>query len=156
MWRSDLMRPTVKFLDDQLLETIVAQGRAIMCELGLEIHNDGILAMLADHGATVEAASRRAVFSQDMIDRALETAPRSFVLYDALGEPAVDLSGDKVHFTPGSAAINILDNDTGAIRPPTTIDYVRYAKLVSRLEHLASQSTAFIPQDVPERISDSY
>jgi trimethylamine--corrinoid protein Co-methyltransferase len=61
-----------------------------------------------------------------------------------------------VHFTPGSAAINVLDNDTQRIRTPTTADYVKYAKLVSRLDHLASQSTALIPGDVHQRISDSY
>jgi len=33
---------------------------------------------------------------------------------------------------------------------------VRYAKLVSRLENLAFQSTAIVPSDVPDKISDSY
>ncbi len=35
-------------------------------------------------------------------------------------------------------------------------DYIQYAKLVSRMEHIASQSTAMIPADVHEKISDSY
>ena len=34
-------------------------------------------------------------------------------------------------------------------------DYVRYTILVSRLEYIASQSTAMVPSDVPEQISDS-
>jgi trimethylamine--corrinoid protein Co-methyltransferase len=33
---------------------------------------------------------------------------------------------------------------------------VRYARLVDGLEHLDSQSTAFIPGDVPEAVSGSY
>jgi trimethylamine--corrinoid protein Co-methyltransferase len=61
-----------------------------------------------------------------------------------------------VHFTPGSAAIHILDHETGELRTPTSRDYIDYAKLVSGLEHLASQSTALVPGDVPERISDSF
>jgi len=93
---------------------------------------------------------------QDLIDRALRTVPRSFRLFDALGNQTHDFSGDNVYFTPGSAAIQILDGATGEMRPPTTADYVRYVKLTSGLRHIASQSTAFIPADVHARIADSY
>jgi trimethylamine--corrinoid protein Co-methyltransferase len=61
-----------------------------------------------------------------------------------------------VNFTPGSAAITILDGATHRIRKPTTADYIQFAKLVSRLGNIASQSTAMVPADVHERISDSY
>ena len=112
--------------------------------------------MLGDHGARIETERNRAYLGDEIIDRALKTAPGSFALYDVLGEQTHDLSGHNVHFTPGSAAINVLDHDTGKIRKPTTADYVNYAKVVSRLEHVASQSTAFIPGDVHQNISDSY
>jgi trimethylamine--corrinoid protein Co-methyltransferase len=143
-------------LSETLRDRIVAEARQILCKLGVEIQNGGILSMLADHGAEVDAGRKRAVFTEELIDRCVKSAPSSFALYDALGRQTHDFSGDRVHFTPGSAAINILDATDGAIRKPVTADYVRYAKLVSRLEHLASQSTAMIPTDVHERISDSY
>jgi trimethylamine--corrinoid protein Co-methyltransferase len=66
------------------------------------------------------------------------------------------MCGHNVYFTPGSAAINILDHGTNKIRTPAAVDYVRYAKLVSRLDHMASQSTALVPGDVHQNISDSY
>jgi trimethylamine--corrinoid protein Co-methyltransferase len=50
----------------------------------------------------------------------------------------------------------VLDYESGAIRPPATADYVDYVKVAGRLEHIASQSTAMIPADVHERVSDSY
>jgi trimethylamine--corrinoid protein Co-methyltransferase len=77
-------------------------------------------------------------------------------LYDVLGNETHDLFGYNVYFTPGSAALNILDSSTQEIRKPMTRDYIDYAKVVSQLEYIASQSTAFIPADVHERISDSY
>jgi trimethylamine--corrinoid protein Co-methyltransferase len=150
------MRPTLRFLTDELIETILGEARSILCRLGVEVNNDRVLALLADHGASVDAEARRARLTDEMIDRALGTAPAAFSLYDVRGQRTHDLSGSKVHFTPGSAAITVLDDQTQAARPPTTGDYVRYAKVVSRLEHLASQSTALVPQDVPDRISDSY
>jgi trimethylamine--corrinoid protein Co-methyltransferase len=86
----------------------------------------------------------------------LGAVPKGFKLYDVMGGEAVDLSGDNVNYTPGSAALNFLDGATGLMRRPTTADYVRYVRLVSQLPYIASQSTAFIPADVHEKISDSY
>jgi trimethylamine--corrinoid protein Co-methyltransferase len=150
------MRPTLKLLDRQLIERIVAEARDVLAKLGVEIHNPGVLEMLAGHGAAVEPAEGRARISADIIDKALATAPRSFRLFDVLGNQTHELAGDNVYFTPGSAAINILDEATGGMRRPDTADCIRFAKLTSGLKHIAAQSTAIIPADVDERISDSY
>ena len=42
------------------------------------------------------------------------------------------------------------------MRQPTTSDYVQYVKVTNGLRHIASQSTALIPADVHDKISDSY
>ena len=150
------MRPKLRLLDDGLIEKIVAEGREVLCTLGAEIHNKAVLEMLGDAGAEIDEGKWHAVFTQEMIDDALKKVPRSFKLYDALGNETHDFAGDNVYFTPGSAAINILDGETGEIRKPDTADYIAYAKLMSGLPHVASQSTAFIPADVDAKISDSY
>jgi trimethylamine--corrinoid protein Co-methyltransferase len=150
------MRPTVRFLSEELIEKIVAEGRELLCRIGVEIHNAEVMSMLVDHGAAVDGSRKRVYFTQDIIDKSLEAAPSSFKLYDSLGTEAVDLSGFNVSFTPGSAAINVLDHDARTSRIPSSSDYVRYAKLMAGMNHIASQSTAMIPQDVHEMISDSY
>jgi trimethylamine--corrinoid protein Co-methyltransferase len=150
------MRPKVRFLDDQLIEKILGEARIILHELGMEIHNDSVLEMLADNGARIDMSSKRAFFTDELIDRALRDTPHSFNLYDVSGNLTHDFSSDNVYFTPGSAAINILDNDTQTMRKPTSDDYIKYAKLMTKLPHMASQSTAFVPSDVHEKISDSY
>lgn len=148
------MRPTLKLLDDDLKGNIIDEARHLLCTLGVEIHNPGVLALLGDHGAEVDLSKQHARFTDGIIDAALETVPSSFKLFNVVGEQTHDFSGDKVHFTPGSAAFNILDGD--AMRKPHTGDYIRYAKVVGGLEYIEAQSTAFIPADVPEAISDSY
>ncbi|MEA2064072.1 MAG: trimethylamine methyltransferase family protein [Gemmatimonadota bacterium] len=150
------MRPKLKLLSTDLIEKIIDEARDILCALGLEIHNDEVMKLLGDHGATIDRKTSRAFFTEDIIDRALKDAPGYFKLYDALGAETHDFSQDNVYFTPGSAAINILDYDSNTMRKPHTADFIRYVKLVSRLNNIASQSTAFIPADVPEMISDSY
>ncbi|HUX06052.1 MAG TPA: trimethylamine methyltransferase family protein [Acidobacteriota bacterium] len=150
------MRPKLRLLDNELIEKIVAEGREVLCTLGAEIHNKAVLDMLGDAGAGIDEGKWHAVFTQEMIDNALKTVPRSFKLYDALGNETHDFADDNVYFTPGSAAINILDGETGEIRKPDTADYIAYAKLMGGLPHIASQSTALIPADVHAKISDSY
>jgi trimethylamine--corrinoid protein Co-methyltransferase len=149
-------RPVLKFLDDAIIKKIIDEARSILITLGVEIDNKAILSMLCDHGAKVDMAKSHVLFNDDIINDALNRPPGSFKLYDILGNETHDFSGYNVHFTPGSAALNILDPDTQEIRKPATRDYVRYAKVVNQLQNIASQSTAFIPADVHEQISDSY
>ncbi len=150
------MRPVTRLLRDELRDKIIDEARQVLCKLGVEIHNPAVLSMLGDHGAQVDEKTCYAHFKPDLIDKALATVPRSFRLFDVLGNETHHFQGDTVYFTPGSAALNILDSQSGEMRRPTTADYIRYVKLTSGLEHIASQSTALIPADVPENISDSY
>jgi len=150
------MRPTLSLMDDQLIAQIIDEARDLLRTLGVTIHNREVLSLLGDHGVDVDLKTEQAILSDEILDQALATAPQSFNLFDVLGNQTHDFSGDNVHFTPGSAAINILDNATGEIRRPATADYIRYARLMGSLENIASQSTAFIPADVADSISDSY
>ncbi len=150
------MRPAIRFLGDELIERIVSEGRHIMCKLGIEIHNDTMLSLLVDHGVAIDKNTNRVFFNQSIIDKALVSAPRSFKLYDVLEKQAVDLSGFNVNYTPGSAAIYILDGKTNNIRRPLANDYTQYVKLMCKMNNIASQSTAMVPADVHEKISDSY
>ena len=150
------MRPTLRFLDDELISRIVDEARDLLKNLGVTIHNHEVLSLLGDHGATVDPGAHHVKLTDGIMDKALATSPRSFKLYDVLGNETHDFSDDNVHFTPGSAAITILDSDSGEARKPTTSDYVKYTKLMGAMDNIAAQSTAFIPRDVHEGVSDSY
>jgi len=149
-------RPILKFLDNDLIETILSESREILCKLGTTIHNKQVLMLLAEHGAAVDMENFQVKYSNEIIDKALKSVPSSFKLFDVMGNETHDFSDYNVHFTPGSAALNILDAETDKIRKPDTRDYIRYTQVMSGLHHIASQSTAFIPADVVEKISDSY
>ncbi len=149
-------RPIVRFLSDELIEKIISEAREILCKLGLEIHNKDVLSMISDHGAKVDGNINHVILTNDIIDKALKAVPSSLKLYDVLGNETHHFAGYNVYFTPGSAALHILDVKTNTLRKPNTEDYVNYTKVISQLGNIASQSTAFIPADVHEKISDSY
>ncbi len=154
--QGERLRPTVRFLEDKLIEKIISEARILLCELGVEINNDFVLSLLGDHGATIDNEKKRAFYTDDIINKSLKYAPSSFQLYDSSGDQTVDLAGHNVNFTPGSAAINILEYESNRIKRPVTSDYIRYAKLMQSMDNIASQSTCMIPSDVHEKISDSY
>ena len=150
------MRPRLQLLDDALLDRILDEARDLLATVGVEIHNDEAVSLLAAHGARVDQERGRVFLPPALIDNALHTAPAVVRLFDALSNLTHELEKDNVYFTPGSAAIHVLDEASGRIRPPSTADYVRYVKVVSGLKHVAAQSTALIPAEVPETVSDSY
>jgi len=150
------MRPILRFLSDALAQRIASEAIDVLCTLGVEVHNPEALSLLADHGARVDAPRHRAVLTREIIEKALRSAPGSFSLYDVQGHQTHRFSGHAVCFAPGSTALHVLDCRTGKIRKPLTKDYVDYAKVASGLGHIALQSTAMIPADVPAGISDSY
>jgi trimethylamine--corrinoid protein Co-methyltransferase len=150
------MRPKLRFLDDQLIEQVISEAVNILCMLGVEINNEDVLSMLSDHGAQVDQGKRHVVLTNEIIQKSIASAPGSFRLFDSHGDETHDFSADNVYFTPGSAALHLLDYQTKKMRKPSTEDYIKYTKIVSQLGNIASQSTALIPGDVHEGISDSY
>jgi trimethylamine--corrinoid protein Co-methyltransferase len=143
-------------LTDELIRQIISEATNILCTLGVEIHNKSILEMLNDNGCRIDMQKNHAILTDEIINKALKTAPESFGLYDVTGEQTHNFSDHNVYFTPGSTALNILDPKTGKMRKPVTADYVDFVKVTEQLDNIASASTAMIPADIPEKISDSY
>jgi trimethylamine--corrinoid protein Co-methyltransferase len=150
------MRPTVRFLSDDLAATIIEEGFALLSEPGIRIHNPEALDLLAGAGARVDREAQVAHIPEGLAREALKTAPREFRLYSLDGAPAVHYGGDDVHFDPGSAAIALLDSATQQQRPPLSEDFARFVQLVEMLPQIDAQSTAMICKDVVPEIGDLY
>ena len=92
---------------------------------------------------------------REVVEGAVRTVPSGVELWNLAGESRCDLSGDKVHFTPGSTAIKMLDGQTQQMRPVSTDDMLRYGRLVEQLDAIDYSATAVVPDDVPKAIGDS-
>jgi trimethylamine:corrinoid methyltransferase-like protein len=90
------MRPTVRFLSDELAATIIEEGFALLSDPGIRIHNPGALDLLAAAGARVDREAQVAHIPEGLAREALQTAPREFRLYSLDGTPAVRYGGDDV------------------------------------------------------------
>ncbi len=150
------MQPKIELLGHELVERIIAEGFELLQDPGVQIHSHEALTLLGDVGADIDFRAKVARIPQPLVEQALESAPSAFALYDTDGRIAVRYEGDHVQFDPGSAAVNLLDGETGQYRKPVTADYVRYTQLVEMLPAYQATSTAFVCSDVPQEISDLY
>lgn len=147
-------RPRFSILDDELATRIEEEARTVLAEVGIEFLGAAAREVLLAAGLTEDGGRFR--IPSSVVDRCLETAPETVTMYDRDGNVAADLAGRDVHFTPGSSAMHYLDPDTGEARRPTTEDFVRFTVVTDALPHLYATSTAFVPGDVPEEVSDAW
>jgi trimethylamine--corrinoid protein Co-methyltransferase len=146
----------LRFLSSDTAEVVLDEAIELLSDPGVRVHSGRALTLLGYHGARVDRDTKVAYIPGDLVQRALETVPRSFYLYDFEGCPVVHYGIDDVQFDPGSAAIEILDFGAATSRVPVSADFVRYAKLADSLPAMDAISTALVCADVPEQIADLY
>ncbi len=148
------MRPAVTIVEDELIHKILAEAKRILAEVGIEVMGGGLRQRLLDSGFSQVPATGRILFPPSEVERAIDLIPRSFTLYNRQGDPHAELGGDRVHFVPGSSAVQVLDHRTGQTRPATTADFVDYVRLADGLSHIAYLATAFSTSDIEPQVSD--
>jgi trimethylamine---corrinoid protein Co-methyltransferase len=148
--------PHLTLLAPASLNRILDEAFSLLEAPGVRVQSAPALDLLAAAGAQVDAARLIARIPQALARRALDTAPREFWLHDRDGNRRVRYGGDAVHFDPGSAAVQVLDPDTGEHRSAVTADLVRLLKVAEVLPQFDAQSTALVCADVPGAIADLY
>jgi trimethylamine---corrinoid protein Co-methyltransferase len=152
---NEFLRPSVRMLGDGLARQILDEAFEVLAKTGVLVENKEAASLLRDHGAG-EGSSGRMLLSRDLVESSLVATPRTIIMFDRSGESSYVIGGDEVHFTPGSAALRLLDHQTQTEREAGTTDVICFARLVNQLEHFHFQSTGLISSDVPEQAADSY
>jgi trimethylamine--corrinoid protein Co-methyltransferase len=151
-----MMRPKLELLSRETVDRAIDEAYELLLDPGVLIHYDEALRLLGDAGAEVDMESRVARIPRSLAEKAVETAPNSFHLYDLDGEPAVHYGGDDVHFDPGSAAIEIADYGADQSRVPVTVDCENYVRLAEMLPQIDAVATSIVCGDVPQAMGDWY
>ncbi|MFZ2509156.1 MAG: trimethylamine methyltransferase family protein [Steroidobacteraceae bacterium] len=150
------MRPTINILDEELIGKVLAEAKRIMSETGTEVRGARLRERLLAHGLPTDA-SGRVLFPPQFVDRAIASAPKSFVLHDRDGNPHAQIGGWNVHFIPGSSGLKIMDHRTGETRLANSTDFVEYVRLCDGLPHIPYLATAFSTNaDIESQVSDAW
>lgn len=153
------MRPQLRVVPEHLVGPILDEAKKILAEIGIEVRGARLRERLLDHGLKLERTAddaQRVLFPPEVVDRAIETAPKGFPLYDRDGAPYTRLGGHKVHFVPGSSGLHVLDHRTGETRPSGTRDFIEYVRVADGLKNLGYLATAFSTNDIEPMVSDAW
>jgi trimethylamine--corrinoid protein Co-methyltransferase len=150
------MQPSIALLSTDLIRRILDEAFELMMDPGIKVLSPRARELLADAGARVDLAAEIVRIPERTVRAALDTAPKTFHLFDRLGECRITYGGNAVQFDPGSAAVHILDPETMEHRAARSRDLVRLVKVAEMLPQYDAQSTAVVCDDVAKEIGDLY
>jgi trimethylamine--corrinoid protein Co-methyltransferase len=142
------------FLSREDIEEIHSGSLQLLEKTGILVKNNRALELLRNVGCEVE--SNRVRIPSDLVEASIKKAPSSFDLYTRDGTTSITIGENNTIFDPGSSGTEFLDSRTGEIRPALASDLVQIVRLADALEYIDAQSTAVVPSDVPDSISDLF
>jgi trimethylamine---corrinoid protein Co-methyltransferase len=139
----------MKVLTDEETWRIIDTGYRIVEEIGFDVPHEECRRLAAEAGGSVDGAIVR--MPRALVERLLGQCPPGVTLHNQRGEGHTLTPGDHFHFS-GSDMIRVLDYATGASRPATYQDVVRFTRLADALPNINGVSPHVYAMDLPERL----
>ena len=149
-----LGQPRYARLTPQQCQQLHHASLTILERTGVRLFEPAAIELLKKAGAAVEGDRVR--IPARLVDRAMQTAPKSVTLFDRLGRPALNLEDYRVFFGPGSDALNIIDHRTNERRRPVLQDVRDGITVCDALSNIDFVLSLFLPSDVDQRLADRY
>ena len=141
----------LKFMNKDEEEFVHEQSLKSLRTLGVMVKNDRVLKILKDAGASVDESKGIAKISEDMVNDAVEKAPKSFVLgaRDPRHDKKVPVETHSWMATTG-LAVYTRDLETGERRPTTDQDLANFSRLADALDPVDICWTTVTATDVQQ------
>lgn len=128
--------PQLMVLQDAEIEAIHRTALQVLAKVGMFVSDEDAQAILSKGGAQVDEASGRVRLPQELVEDALQMAPKQFHLCDRRGGTLPLPTDGHYHFS-GSETLQVLDYDSGELRQPTLEDAIRFSRLADALPLIA-------------------
>jgi len=128
------MKTKCSFLSETEKQRIHEDSLKILSNVGVKFLSTKALKILADNGAIVDRETMVARIPASMVDQALKTAPKSFVL--GARNPAFNFNMPSAYtgYTLDGAATFAVDFETGQRRPAITKDLVASLRIFEEMQ----------------------
>ena len=138
-----------KPLTEAELNSIFETALMLLENLGLGEVPSRLLADLLAVGAQDNGAGR-VLFPQPLVQDAIDSAAKTFVLHGRDPARSIEVGGNRVHFGTGGAAVQTLDLDSHIYRPSTLEDLHDFTRLQDTLENVSWYTRCCVATDVPD------
>ena len=138
----------LRLLSNSEIDDIYTGALELLYKKGVKYHNSEALRILSSGGAEVNQKDMVAKLPEQLIKESVMKAPSEISLYDRNGELVIELKKNNIIFNPGSAAIDILDMESGEIRKPTSKDFTEFVRLTDALDNKLQMSLKLLKIDI--------
>lgn len=140
-----------KPLTDAEVKRIYQTALDLLANLGMgEVPNRLRKDLLA--AGAVDNGQERLLFPTTLVEHAIDTAAKTFVLHGRDERRSIEVGGDKVFFGTGGAAVQTLDLDTQTYRPSTLQDLHDFTRLQDTLANVSWYTRCCVATDVPDNL----
>ena len=139
----------LKFLTDDQVHDLHQAILEVLWEVGVRVEWRPALDVFADAGCRVEVGSSTVQIPEYVLNRALQSAPSTFMLYGKKPENDVHVTLDDIYTVAGSSALYVLDLE-GQRRPATIQDLEDFTRLIDALDQAHIMHAMVIPQELPQ------
>ncbi len=146
------MKLSLKILSEAEKLRIHGDSLKILGEIGVKFMSDNALKILAENGATVNRDTRVAKMPEEMVRRALKTAPKSFVLGARNPDFNFAMPSAYTGYTLDGAATFAIDFETGKRRNALTSDMIASLRIFEEMP----LATVVWPNVMCDDMTDNY
>ena len=141
-------QPRLKVINREQALAIHEAALRILGDIGFRMEHPGAFEMLVAAGAKNTEGSWLKM-PVEMVERALESAPKGFDLYDQKGNKVMPLTDGNYFYGTGSDTTFTIDLETGERRRTVLSDTANFARLVDGLDNISFAMSMSNPEDVP-------
>jgi len=132
-----MARGRIQFLSKDEIERIHAISLRILENVGVAVHSPSTADMLVEAGAHRSKDGKRVLFPEEMVESALSSAPKSFILCARDRKWDIRIpSGEKMFVANGGEAAFVRNLLTGESRYPNTDDVRNFAIFVNQMPQI--------------------
>jgi trimethylamine--corrinoid protein Co-methyltransferase len=125
-FKSELLTPAE-------LETLKEGTLRLLDEVGVHFPSRRALEIFSDHGARVDMETELVRIPPDLVEKAMSTAPRSFVLGGREERFDLVLDGSCSYLCTDGTGVRVVDLDTREMRPSRKADIAQMARVCDAL-----------------------
>lgn len=140
--------PAMSVFSDDRIEAMHEAALKLLQELGLKVLLPEARALFKAGGAKVDETTEMVWIGREMVEAALESAPKSVLVKAGRREKDILLAPGQLVFQSGAGAPHATDRERGR-RPGTLSDFSEFVRLTEHFDVLQMVPPVVEPQDVP-------
>ena len=144
-----LVGGTYRPLSADEVERLHDAALTLLADLGLADAPEFLVELATARGA-VHGHDGRLRFPRSLIGEIVDGAARGFTLFGRDPRHDLDVSGQRVHFGTGGAAISVLDIGAARFRPSVLADLHEFTQVADQLPNIHWFTRCLIATDIPD------